>query len=211
MILSPSAYIKRLTLALLPLRQRLALVSLFFCMLAMAATPTDTVAQSERESLFPNASRSLSGNGFSWGAEVGSSVDMTGHDMSTLDLDIHIGFKNDFVRFAGVGVGVSRAFGSGYTFVPVYAIFRSSFRKKPSLLFLNAKAGYSFNTVDDSPYYGDFASSLGVGINLAMNRKFRSHFILSCGYRRFGHRHMEQIKEDTRNITLAEIAFGINF
>lgn len=189
-------------------------VSLIFFSSAFGAEITDSLPQENhpaRESLFPEASIPLSSSHFTWGVELGSSIDLTGHDMSSMDLDVQMGYKNDYIRFIGAGVGVARSFGTGNSFIPVYLMLRSSFRKKPSLFFLSAKMGYSFNTIDNSATYGDFTSSLGLGINLTQGRKFKSHFVIACGYRHFRSRHQETLKLGTNNITLAQIAFGMNF
>jgi len=171
-------------------------------------TPLETP---ERESIFPNATRNLAYSHFSWGAEIGSSIDLTGNDLSTLNADAYIGYKNKFIRFVGAGVGIHRAFGSGHNFIPIYAIFRSSFRTKPSLFFFHLQAGYSFNTISDSPTFGDVCGSIGVGINLAMSRKFQSHLLLACGFRHFNKRHQTTTNIDTSSVALAQIAFGVNF
>lgn len=165
----------------------------------------------ERESIFPESSKSLAFSHFSWGAEVGSSIDLTGHDMSTFDADVNFGYKNDFVRIAGLGVGIHRAFGTGNNFVPVYALFRSSFTKRPSLLFFTMKIGYSFNTIGDAPTFGDACASLGCGVNLAMSRRFKSHLSLCFGYRHFNKRHQAKVDLDTDNVYIAQINFGVNF
>lgn len=180
---------------------------------AIAEASADSIAdvKPERESLFPNASRSLAFSHFTWGAEIGGSIDLTGHDMSTFDIDAVFGYKNKWIRVVGVGVGVHRSFGTSNMFIPVYVVFRSSFRPKPSLFFLSAKAGYSFNTISDSATYGDISSSLGWGINLAMSKRFRSHIILGVSYRHFRERHRANFNLDTQNIVLANVSFGVDF
>lgn len=180
---------------------------------SMNIESTDSIApaSSHNESLFPNASRSLATSHFTWGAEVGASIDLTGHDMSTFDADAIIGYKNRFIRTAGIGVGIHRSFGNGNQFIPIYAVFRSSFRSVPSLFFFTLKAGYSFNTIGDSPVFGDVAGSIGAGVNLAMSRKFQSHITLSFGFRHFNERHRADTSLDTDDVFMAQIGFGVNF
>lgn len=168
-------------------------------------------SETERESIFPNNSRSLENSHFTWGAEMGSSIDMTGHDQSTFDADVNFGYKNSLLRLVGLGVGVHRAFGNGNNFVPVYAIFRSSFTRRPSLLFMTMKIGYSFNTIGDADTFGDAMASVGCGINLATGKNFKSHLSLCFGYRYFNQRHQSKIEIDTKNVYLAQINFGVNF
>lgn len=164
-----------------------------------------------RESIFPHKSLSLMFSHFTWGAELGCSIDMTGQDQSTIDLDVNLGYKNIVIRNIGVGAGIHRSVNGANTFIPVYFLFRSSFREKPSLCFLHFKAGYSFNTIEKSPYLGDVTASLGVGINLAMSKKFKSHIILSYAFRHFSLRHRDILNLDKKNISLAQISFGVNF
>ncbi|MBD5203865.1 MAG: hypothetical protein HDS82_03195 [Bacteroidales bacterium] len=189
---------------------------LMFGMPATLSAATTVNAQevektNERESLFPEGSRSLAGSHFTWGAEAGASIDLTGHDMSTFDADVLIGYKNDFIRLVGIGAGVHRAFGNGNNFIPLYGVFRSSFRKKPSLLFAHVDFGYSFNTIGDSPTFGDFTGSIGCGINLAMSRRFHSHILIALGFKHFNELHRSDTNIDVKDIYFARITFGVNF
>lgn len=163
------------------------------------------------EALFPYGSKSLSESHFTWGADLGSSIDLGGNDQSTFDADVVLGYKNSLIRLIGIGAGIHRAFGNGDNFIPVYVIFRSSFRKKPSPLFLNLKVGYSFNTLRDNATYGDISASIGMGINLAISRRFKSHIILSYGFRHFSRNHKASFNLDVDNVNLAQVCFGVNF
>ena len=165
-----------------------------------------------RESLFPHKSLSLSFSHFTWGAEVGSSIDLTGYDMSTIDVDLLFGYKNSYLRFLGLGAGIHRSVQRGDNFIPIYACVQTSCTSKPSLCFLSAKVGYSFNTIDDSPTFGDTTSSLGVGFNLSSGKKARSHILLSAGYRYFTQRHIDKLSSiDRHYIFLAQLSFGVCF
>lgn len=60
---------------------------------AGASAPQDTITTTnlqpvEEESLIQGKGKSLSFSHFTWGAEVGSSLDMTGHDLSSFDVDV---------------------------------------------------------------------------------------------------------------------------
>ncbi len=165
----------------------------------------------ERESLFPEKSLSLVFSHFTWGAELGCSIDMTGHDQSTVDVDVNIGYKNDYFRNIGVGFGIHKSVDSSNTFIPIYFLMRTSFRPQPSLCFMHFKAGYSFNTISKSSYFGDVTASLGLGVNLAMTKRFRSHIILAYAFRHFSLRHRNVINLDQKNISLIQLSFGVNF
>lgn len=165
-----------------------------------------------RESLFPEKSQNLGiQSHFSWGADIGASIDVGGDDMSTFDIDVNLGYKNKFFRLIGVGAGIHRAFGNGCNFIPIYALIRTSFREKPSLFFLDLKGGYSFNSIGYNNSQGGAYASIGCGINLAMSNKFKSHIILSYGY--FGMKAINNaaINFDGNHINYAQIKFGVSF
>lgn len=172
----------------------------------------DTVDNDDaRESFFPGKTKSLAFSHFTWGAETGASVDLTSHDLSSFDADVLLGYKNPYIKLAGIGAGIHRSIHSGNNFIPVYAVLRTSFRKKPSLLFLNIQAGYSFNTVKGAGTVGDFYSALGVGINLQQTSTAKSYIILSCAYQNFSEESRAKIDIDTRDIFYAKLVVGVNF
>lgn len=169
------------------------------------STPTDLNV------IFPEKSKNLALSHFTWGADFGSSIDMSSHNMSTFDLDVNLGYKNAFIKMIGVGAGIHRSIRSGDNYIPVYIVFRSSFRKKPSLCFLNLQVGYSFNTIRNAPLFGDFASSLGLGINLMQSRRAKSFMIIGLGNRHFNKNHKSLINVSTKNVLVAKIQIGIHF
>jgi hypothetical protein len=148
---------------------------------------------------------------FSWGADVGSSIDLSGNDFSTFDVHLNIGYTNNFIRLVGVGAGIHRAFGAGNNFIPIYVIFRSSFRSKPSLFFLDWKAGYSFNSISDADVKGGFQMSAGLGINLYSSNSIKSHIILGYGYFHLNEKQTTELKLKLSHINLVQLSFGIVF
>ena len=172
----------------------------------------DSIKSSGREAIFQSTRGNLSFSHFTWGVDVGSSIDLTSHDMSTFDVDAILGFKNSFIKTAGIGIGIHRSVQSGDNFIPVYALIRTSFTKRPSLCFFNLRVGYSFNTIGDSPCYGDFSTAAGIGFNLSSSRMAKTYIIVGAGYRYFKQRHIEAIEKlDTHYIFLAQLQFGVNF
>lgn len=160
-------------------------------------------------------SRSKSGSGFrrhfTWGADLGASIDLSGEDMSTFDAETYFGYKGSWIRTAALGIGMHKAFGNRYTFIPLYGMVRTSFRSRPSLFFFEIKAGYSFNTLSDSGSIGGAYGSLGLGINLAMSKSFQSHIVLAYSFFTL-HRATElEIPYSGDNINSAVLRFGINF
>ncbi len=178
-----------------------------------AKATTDTISKNgfERESLVPRSTLSLAFSHFTWGAEAGSSLDMTSHDLSTFDADVLIGFKNSFIKIVGFGAGIHRSIHSGNNMIPVYAVFRSSFRSKPSLCFLNLQAGYSFNTYGDSKTMSDLYGALGIGVNLQKTSKASSYVILSLACQHLNDKNKESINFDTNYILFAKLMIGVTF
>lgn len=148
---------------------------------------------------------------FSWGAETGICADLSGMDMSTFNFDVLMGYRNKFITLVGVGAGCHKSLGNRDTFLPVYFVFRSSFRPKPSLCFLHLRIGYSFNTVAQSPMFGDICSALGCGFNLSRGRRMQSYLLVAYTFRHFNQRHAELISSNRNDVSLAQIAFGITF
>ena len=165
----------------------------------------------ERESLFGDGSKGLIGSHFTWGAEFGTSIDVSGYDTSTFNIDAQLGYKSNLFRILGIGAGIHRAFGTGDNFVPVYAVVRTSFSNKPKLFFMSLKAGYSFNTISNSSTFGDINASLGAGINLAVSKKFKSHIILGYEFRHFNQKHRDKYSIEAKDISLVNLSFGVNF
>lgn len=167
--------------------------------------------QEERESLIPGKGLSLALSHFTWGAEAGSSLDLTSHDLSTFDVDAFLGYKSKFIKLAGIGAGIHRAFHTGTNFVPVYAVFRSSFRSKPSLFFLNLQGGYSFYSISHSRSHGDITASVGLGINLFQSSAAKSYVILSANYQHFNDHTVAETTLDSKSIYFARLCVGVNF
>ncbi len=165
----------------------------------------------ESNSLFPQLDRPLYLSHFTWGVDLGSSIDIGSNDLSTFNIDAYFGYKSAFWRTLAVGAGIHKAFGNEYTFVPVYVLMRTSFRTKPSMFFAELKTGYSFNTLADSGSKGGVYLSIGGGINLAMSQKVQSHIVLSYGYYGFKNAEHVGVSYNGNNINYANLTFGLNF
>lgn len=190
-------------------------MGLLFCATIHAAQNPEVAdssgVTSASDSLFPHSSRSLATSHFTWGAEAGASLDMTSHDLSTFDVDVLLGYKNSFLNLVGVGAGIHRSIHTGNNFIPVYAVIRTDFRKKPSPLFMNIQAGYAFNTIGDSGTMGDFYGAVGMGVNLQQTRTASSYIILSMAYQYFSESNLAKIDFDTHYIFYAKLVVGVNF
>lgn len=165
-----------------------------------------------RESIFGNKyGLSLALSHFTWGAELGASIDLRGYDLSTVDMEVLVGYKNSFLKLVGIGGGIHKSFGSNNTFLPLYAVFRSSFRSKPSLFFFNLQAGYCFTSLSKSKSRGGLSASVGVGINLATSKHFQSHIVLSYCYYHINSVTRTEVSLPVKYVDLARLSFGVNF
>lgn len=119
---------------------------------------------------------------FTWGADLGSSVDLTANDMTSVDLHGYFGYKGHWVRFAGVGAGINSMLGNASRCYPLYAMFRTSFSSQPQLCFLDLRLGASINNILNFSSQTNFYGSLGLGVTLAKGKKFSSHIIVSYNF-----------------------------
>lgn len=158
-----------------------------------------------------NKKKSLKLKPFIFGGELGTSIDLSGMDMSTFNFDIFMGYRNKWIQTVGIGAGYHKSLGFKDSFIPLYILFRSSFRPKPSLCFFHLKLGYSFNTISDSATYGDIACSIGCGFNLIQKRNLQSYILLCYGFRHFTERHLENMPISRANVSMAQITFGVSF
>ena len=146
--------------------------------------------------------------GFTWGGDVGTTIDFSSNGMSTIDADVNLGYKNSFFRSLCVGAGLHNTLSNGDRLVPVYLLVRTSFTSKPKqLCFGEFKLGYSFNSIKNENQHGLYASA-GAGFNLYSNKKFKSH--ITIAYNFYKMKAFEDLK-DLKNIHSVAIKVGINF
>lgn len=164
---------------------------------------SDMLTDSSRKSLSKRYSH------FVWGSEIGICADLSGMDMSSFNFDLFAGYRNAFIQTLALGAGVHKSLGNRDSFIPIYVLFRSSFRKKPSLCFLNLRIGYSFNTISNSPTVGDTSCAIGCGFNLSRSKKIQSYILVAYAFRHFNQRHTQIINVAKSNVSLAQVSFGI--
>lgn len=140
---------------------------------------------------------------FAWGGEVSSSIDLTGHDLSTFNIGANLGYKNSLFQIVGVGGQINIGVGNNSRMYPVFAIVRTSFSKQPKRCFLELRGGYSFNNMDDGRSHNGAYALAAWGIHLAMAHNFRSY--LSVGYS------FHQISGHYSDLSAVTASIGINF
>lgn len=121
---------------------------------------------------------------FAWGASTGASVDMSGHDMSAIDIDLVAGYRGGWVKFAGVGVGAEMMISNGSRAFPLYGELRTNFMRRPSLLFWDLKVGVSLNYLEDYDQKPGEYISTGVGFKLARGERYSAHMLLAYTFHR---------------------------
>lgn len=118
---------------------------------------------------------------FAWGAGIGGNVDMSGHSMSSVNLDAEFGLRWKWIRFAGVGAeGDIMLTNSGRIF-PIFANFRTDFSDYERPFFADIRGGVALNYIYGEQNSGAYFSA-GAGITLARNKSFSSHIVLAYSY-----------------------------
>lgn len=150
-------------------------------------------------------------SGFAWGVSVGSAIDMTSNDLSTLNADVYIGARTPTVNIIALGAGIHAMVSNSGRIYPVYALFRTSFSKRPKLCFLDLKAGLAFSTLPGNTTQRSFYGSPSLGVRLASGRTFSSY--VTVGYTFIGLKSFGTAKEykNINGLSLASIGIGISF
>lgn len=117
---------------------------------------------------------------FAWGAEFGSSIDLSAHDMSSIDFNAGFGLSWRWLTLAGAGVGANIMVSNSCRTYPLFAVIRTSFSERPRLMFLDLRAGTALNYLPRNVTQSGAYASAGVGFNLAGSRKFQSYIV--AGY-----------------------------
>lgn len=148
--------------------------------------------------------------GFGWGAAVGGCIDMTGHDMSSINLDVNFGYRNSWINLLGVGASIDMMVNNSVRAFPVYAILRTGFSKHPTLCFGDVRVGCVFDSLNNNNHQTRMYVSPGVGVNLATGRTFRSYLMLSYVYNGMDGFYKEGEKP-IHSLHMACVRFGVAF
>lgn len=122
---------------------------------------------------------------FAWEAEAGSSIDMSGNDMSAVDIGASFGYKRGLIKFIGVGAAMNVMVNNSARSFPIYLAFKTNFRKRPSLVFMDLRCGISLNYLPNDYQQNGFYGMLGLGVNLAQGKKFSSYLVLGYTFKQF--------------------------
>lgn len=148
---------------------------------------------------------------FAWGAEAGSSIDMSGHDMSSIDFNASFGMKWKWIKFLGAGAGANIMVSNSCRSYPIYLAFKSDFTQKPSLLFADLRGGISQNYLTGNYSQTGAYASAAVGVRLSYKKTFMSY--LSAGYSFIGREDAEIDNHFTEfpSLHFATFRLGITF
>lgn len=148
---------------------------------------------------------------FTWGASLGSSIDMTGQDMTAVDIDAFFGYKGGYLRFAGLGAGIRMMMSNSSRSYPVYAMLRTSFTKSPSLVYMEIKGGISFTNLYTDVFQRNFVGGIAVGFTLAHSRTFSSNFSLGYEYMPLSNGTVDGNHTHFSDLHYASIRIGASF
>lgn len=159
-----------------------------------------------------NPPREVSGwNHFAWGAEVAGSIDLTSHDLSSVNLDAYFGYRNSWIDVIGVGAEVNMMLSNSVRSFPVYAMFRTSFTSRPSVVFMDLRGGIAFNNLTYSSTQTTAYVSPGIGFNLAGGKTFQSYLTISYVYNSLKSFSLGDRNIDVDGLSSACVRLGIRF
>ncbi|MDE6555501.1 MAG: hypothetical protein K2K55_00890 [Duncaniella sp.] len=147
---------------------------------------------------------------FAWGAEIGTGVDMSSDDMSTLNIAAYAGCKMPWLTFVGLGTGIDSYMSQSYNSYPIYFLARTSFSPKPRLMFGELRVGMAINEVTGQATQTGLYLRPGLGFQLAVGKGFRSYLMISYLYNSL---RFPSPKVDTtiHGLNQAVLTLGISF
>ncbi|MDE6464565.1 MAG: hypothetical protein K2L16_08050 [Muribaculaceae bacterium] len=148
---------------------------------------------------------------FTWGADVGASIDMSGNDMSSLDVDITFGMRRGWLNFLGFGVGADIMVSNSCRSFPLFAELRTNFVDRPTVAFWDLRLGASLNYLEHNHQQTGFFGFTGVGFNLARSAKFSSHLMLGYTFRQRSRVEGPEMTHPFHDLHYASVKIGVSF
>lgn len=148
---------------------------------------------------------------FTWGADAGASIDLSGNDMSAVDFNAVFGMSRGWINFLGLGVEADIMISNSCRSYPIYVNFRTNFQNKPSLLFWDIKLGTSLNYLEHNHQQTGLYGATGLGINLARSSKFSTHLIIGYTYRERKTVVGEEMTHHFKSLNYATVKIGVLF
>lgn len=149
---------------------------------------------------------------FTWGVDAGSSIDLTGQELTSIDIDANFGYKNPIIDFLGVGATIKMMTINSSRAYPIYAMLRTSFSPTPTLCFWEMKAGVEFLNLHDKSSQTNAYIGTALGITLAKGKTFTSH--ITVGYeftpiKNYVNADGNEVR--MKDLHVASLKIGINF
>lgn len=154
---------------------------ILFLLLLMLSCSAMTLSAADTEKKADNSLKSKKSH-FAWGADLSSSIDMTGNAMTSTNIGAYFGYCNNWFHILGIGGDIHFMMSNSSRAIPVFAIAQTSFSSTPKLCFMDARAGLSMNNFESINTQTGFYGSLGVGVNLAHSSKFASHIVVGYSF-----------------------------
>lgn len=148
---------------------------------------------------------------FTWGVDAGSSIDISGNDLSTIDMEAFVGYKSNIIQALGAGVGLHSALGNSFSLIPAYALLRTNLSPNNSLCFIETRIGYSFNSFNTDNSQNGIYCSAGFGFNLYTSEKVKSHIVLSYTFSGLKSIPTENYTKYEHNLSAMSIRIGVSF
>lgn len=180
------------------------LISLVMALLAVAGNTASAAPQPENLFYSPQTA-------FTWGADAGASIDMTGNDMSTVDFDLYFGMRRKWIGFFGLGVGADIMVTNSCRSFPLYVAFRTNFVNRPTVAFWDVRLGVSLNYLEHNHQQTGLYGFTGVGFNLARSRRFSSHIIVGYTFRERRRIEGADMTHDFASLHCATVRIGVAF
>lgn len=147
---------------------------------------------------------------FVWGADAGASIDMTGDDMSTIDVSASFGLRYRWINYLALGAEANFMVSNSCRSYPLFLQFRTSFSERPKILFWELKGGISLNYLEHNHRQSGAYASTGLGAYLARGEKFRSYIVLAYTFRE--RRRIEgELVHPFHDLHYAGVRIGVSF
>lgn len=148
---------------------------------------------------------------FTWGAEAGGSIDMSGHSQSTVDINAAFGYRDNYIRLLGIGAGLDMMVSNSNRSFPVYGILRTSFTSRPSMCFVDLRAGVAINCLEETYTQAGAFLSGGIGFRLAYGATYSSHLILSYNFIERKPLDFQNERIALGNLSMVSLRIGVSF
>ncbi len=148
---------------------------------------------------------------FTWGADAGASIDMSGNDMSSVDFDITLGLRRGWINFFGVGLEADIMVSNSCRSFPLFAEFRTNFVNRPTVAFWDLKAGVCLNYLENDHQQTGFYGFTGIGLNLARSARFSSHILIGYTFRERRTVYTETGDQRFPDLHYATVKIGVSF